>query len=154
MSDSDTFYFLAFPKGDASKITVIDLAYSVSYERGDWANVNDETYYDHKTAIEEAKAMVRALGIEYVPFESRYNSSLNESLIEAIKPLLPQGTIQLHKIESAPFDETIFLYWMSTKHFQAGKIHIEDGVLFHSFKDEEAFSENPTHWAVIPKFLI
>ncbi|MEF1338960.1 hypothetical protein REH81_19630 [Vibrio rotiferianus] len=76
--DNETFYFLAYPGGDHKKITVIDLGFSVEYQRNDWANVNDETYYDHEKAITDARKLADKFGLEYVPFDSRYNSDLSE----------------------------------------------------------------------------
>ena len=65
-------YFLAFPQGHKSKITVIDIIDIMSYERNEFANVNDNTYTTLKDAIDAGKDIARRYGLTYVPFESRY----------------------------------------------------------------------------------
>ncbi|MBD0788185.1 hypothetical protein HUO09_17660 [Vibrio sp. Y2-5] len=71
-------YFIIYPNGDESKITVIDLAQSVSYQRSEWTSVNDENFHDRDEAIETAKALAVKYSLTYLPFESRYNSNLSE----------------------------------------------------------------------------
>lgn len=78
---SETFYFVAFVGEGQQEITVIDLGHSVSYERDDWAVVNDEDFHDHLEAIAYAKALAAQHGLKYRRFESRYNSSLNEKMV-------------------------------------------------------------------------
>lgn len=85
-SNDDVFYFIAYPKGDTSKVTVIDLSYAVSYERGDWATVNDKDFTEHTDAIEHCRALAAKYNLEYVPFDSRYNEELSE-------PSYPQLTL-------------------------------------------------------------
>jgi hypothetical protein len=70
----DGLFFLVFPGGDRSKITVIDLMHCVSYERNDWENVNDNTYYNRDEAIKSARDIADRYGLEYMPFESRYDN--------------------------------------------------------------------------------
>lgn len=65
-------YFLAFPQGDMSKITVIDIMDIMSYERSEFANVNENTYYKLKDAIEAGRDIARRHNLTYIPFESRY----------------------------------------------------------------------------------
>ena len=81
-NNNDTFYFLAYPSGEKDKITVIDLAYCVDYERSDWCNVNDMTFYSHTEAINYARNLAKKHGLKYVLFESRYDHSLNEDDIK------------------------------------------------------------------------
>ncbi len=71
-------YFIANQGGDTSKITVIDLADVTVYERDQFSPVNDDNYHDLKEAIADAKAIANKYDLEYVQFESRYNSELNE----------------------------------------------------------------------------
>lgn len=71
-------YFIANQGGDKSKITVIDLANVTVYERDQFTPVNDENYHDLAEALVDAKAIASKYNLEYVPFESRYNSELNE----------------------------------------------------------------------------
>lgn len=77
----DTFYFLAFVgrSGPTPAVTVIDLAYCVDYEREDWATIGKVNYSDPAIAIARARAFAWVNGYSYKPFESRYDSSLNES---------------------------------------------------------------------------
>jgi len=73
-------YFLCHPNGDRSQITVIDLAHAVSYERRDWANVNSDTFDTPEDAIAAGRDIATRHGLTYLPFESRYDSELNEGL--------------------------------------------------------------------------
>lgn len=74
----DVFYFLIFPRKDISKIQVIDLSYACSYERDEWRNVNDLTFYNPESAIQYARDLAIRHGKEYLPFESRYDSTTSE----------------------------------------------------------------------------
>lgn len=76
--NDDVFYFIAYPSGDTSKVTVIDLSYAVSYEREDWATVNDKDFTEHTDAIDYCRALAEKYNLEYIPFNSRYNSEYNE----------------------------------------------------------------------------
>jgi len=78
MGESETFYFVIHPKGDRSVVTVIDLAICMRYERSDWMAVNDEDFYGRDEAIEHARALAEKYKLRYEPFESRYDSQLNE----------------------------------------------------------------------------
>ncbi|EMY6611267.1 MULTISPECIES: hypothetical protein [Vibrio] len=71
-------YFIANQGGNTSKITVIDLADVTIYERDQFSPVNDDNYHDLTEALADAKAIASKYGLDYVPFESRYNSDLNE----------------------------------------------------------------------------
>ena len=51
MNTDNLFYFVAYMKGK-TKITVIDLSYVVSWERKDWAVVNEKTFTEAEDAIE------------------------------------------------------------------------------------------------------
>lgn len=77
---SDEFYFLTLVKRGEYlfAVTVIDLAYCVDYEREDWKTVNSVNYPNHLDAISAARVFAFNNGYPYKPFESRYNSSLNE----------------------------------------------------------------------------
>ena len=74
------FCFLVFPRGDKTKVTVVDLSYSASYERDYWYNVNKKTYYSAKKAIKAARKKAKKYSLTYIMFESRYNKQLNEEL--------------------------------------------------------------------------
>jgi hypothetical protein len=88
MALDDTFYFVIHPAGDRSAVKVIDLSNSVSYERSEWLAVNDRDFTDRDEAIEHARGLAKKYGLNYVPFESRYNSELNEPYsLELDEPL-------------------------------------------------------------------
>lgn len=76
---NETFYFVAFVR-NRQALTVIDLAYTVDYERNDWDAVNDENFHDPDTAIRYARKLADKYGLEYQLFDSRYDSSLSERL--------------------------------------------------------------------------
>lgn len=78
MSFSDTFYFVIFTSKARTTIKVIDLAYASSYERSEWLAANEENFDTPEDAIEHAKALAAKFNLMYVPFESRYNSELDE----------------------------------------------------------------------------
>lgn len=59
------FYFLCYPRGDRTTITVIDLSYTCSYERDEWSNVNDMTFYTPEVAIEYAKDLAHRHNLKY-----------------------------------------------------------------------------------------
>lgn len=75
----DEFYFVALICGRTA-VTVIDLAYCVDYERDEWRVIDDTNFGDPEDAIRHARWFAKVTGLRYVPFESRYNSSLNEPL--------------------------------------------------------------------------
>ena len=77
--DFDGFYFLCFPSGDKKRVTVIDLMNCVSYERDEWSNVNDNTYYSAEEAIEAGRDIAERFGLEYEPFDSRYGNNSEEA---------------------------------------------------------------------------
>ena len=80
IDEPSTFYFIAHPRGIESKITVIDLSYAASHERGEFCAVNDADYQDLNEALDDAKKIAFKFNLEYQRFESRYNSSLNEKI--------------------------------------------------------------------------
>ncbi|MHD0644115.1 hypothetical protein ACYPKM_00595 [Pseudomonas aeruginosa] len=73
-------YFIVFSDAERRSITVIDLQESVSYERNDWATVNEENFSTHLEAIAYARALAAKYGLRYELFESRYNRELNEEV--------------------------------------------------------------------------
>lgn len=148
----DTFYFLCFPNGDKNTIRVIDLSYDSYHKLNSFVSVNEENYYDHLEAIKVAKEMAIKHNLNYEYFDSRYDSSLSESPIESFKRKEFGNDILLKRIDSAPLNESILLFWDDDNHFEKGKIFIEDDVLFHGLSDGESRSENPTHWAHKPVF--
>ena len=75
---SNMKYFLAHPCGDKSKVTAIDLASCVSYERNEWDCIDDTDFKSHRSAIKHARIFANYHGLQYIPFDSRYDESLNE----------------------------------------------------------------------------
>ena len=76
------FYFICHPKGDRSKLQVVDLQYTLDYEKDDW-DVAVPTDFDNRTdAILWARSLAKGYGLTYNMFESRYDSELNEYLGE------------------------------------------------------------------------
>lgn len=81
---SDTFYFVAF--SDKTTLIVIDLDHCVSYERDDWSVVDEENFTTPEEAIAHARNLAIVNGLNYEPFESRYNKSLNEPKLSLTSP--------------------------------------------------------------------
>ncbi len=74
----EVFYFAIFPDEQKETVTVIDLHYSASHERGDWNNVDSDKFFTAQEAICHAKNVAHCNGLEYIPFDSRYDSRTNE----------------------------------------------------------------------------
>jgi hypothetical protein len=91
---TDTFYFVAFVDNERATVQVIDLGYSVDYQRNHWSLVDDETFTDRDEAIAHGRALATVNGLTYEPFESRYDKSLNEPKLSLTSPRIKQ-----------PFDE-------------------------------------------------
>jgi hypothetical protein len=66
------FYFLAYPRGERDKITVIELDAACAYERAEWDCVSPEDFNDRDEAIRHARALCAGKAREYEMFESRY----------------------------------------------------------------------------------
>jgi hypothetical protein len=83
---SDTFYFVAFKGRDKFTLIVIDLAHCVSYERDEWHVVDEENFTTPEEAIAHARTLAIVNNLNYEPFESRYDKSLNEPAISLTSP--------------------------------------------------------------------
>jgi enolase len=70
----ELFYFLCHPRGDKSVVCVIDLQTCLSYEKSDYALVNDLEWYDRDEAIDYARKLCIKYNLTYEPFESRYDN--------------------------------------------------------------------------------
>jgi hypothetical protein len=79
---NEIIYFLCYPRGNKKQITVIDLQYNMSYERDDWSCVTPHDYLDRDEAICAARYLASKYNLEYLMFESRYDSEQNEYLGE------------------------------------------------------------------------
>lgn len=77
---SEFIYFVVHPYSTRQTLTVVDLQDCVSYERDEWRTVSNQDFDNHLEAIAHAKALAAKYGMRYEPFESRYNSDLNECL--------------------------------------------------------------------------
>lgn len=76
-NDEDFEYFMVHPCCDKSKITVVELSPAVSYQRGEWDNVNDMTFHGEqgkKEAITYARKLAKKYSLVYCCFESRYGT--------------------------------------------------------------------------------
>lgn len=76
------FYFICYPRGDKSKIAVIDLDYCMDYERDEWSTVNKINYDVRDDAIRQARYLAKKYDLKYEMFESRYDSNMDEYLGE------------------------------------------------------------------------
>lgn len=74
---TDTFYFVV-SDDVPSQVKVIDLQCNTSYKRDDFNPVDDRDFNDLNEAIRYAKKIAEINNVRYVPFESRYDRSLNE----------------------------------------------------------------------------
>ena len=68
----ELFYFLCYPRGDKSKIKVIDECENLRYEKNDYSIVNDLEWYNARDAIEYARKLAEQNNLTYEPFDSRY----------------------------------------------------------------------------------
>ena len=80
ITDSPMIYFVVHPSGDRKVITVVDLARSCDYEKGDWCCIDNNEFDNHIAAISYAREIARVNSLSYKPFDSRYDSSLSEPL--------------------------------------------------------------------------
>lgn len=78
MSEEKNFYFIVYPKGDKTRIRVIDLSPSNGHEKNDYALVNEINFYDHLEAISYARQLAEKFKLEYEMFSSDYDDSKNE----------------------------------------------------------------------------
>lgn len=78
----DLFYFLVYPRGDKSQIEVVDLAFAVSWEAGEYCRATPRDYRDRSSAILEARRLAQQYGLKYNLFESRYIRENDEYLGE------------------------------------------------------------------------
>lgn len=78
MSEDEKFiYFIAYPYGDKSKVTVIELSPFASYQRDEWDNVNECTFHGEEgkeDAIIYARKIAKTYNLDYCMFESRYGT--------------------------------------------------------------------------------
>lgn len=76
--ETELFYFICYPKGDKSKIKVIDESETLRYEKDNFSIVNDLEWYNAQEAIEYAKKLAEQNNLTYIPFESRYGQDSEE----------------------------------------------------------------------------
>ncbi|ELP5902259.1 hypothetical protein QTV49_004288 [Vibrio vulnificus] len=74
----ETFFFVAFPYGDKSRVTVIDLSHACGYERGDWASISEHNFNTAPAAIKYARQFAKLNDLVYEEFDSRYCSEYSE----------------------------------------------------------------------------
>lgn len=73
---SNCFYFVIRTRSGG--VTVVDLDHCVDYEREDWRTFDQRNFYKLVDAIAHARNLASYYKLVYEPFESRYDSSLNE----------------------------------------------------------------------------
>ncbi|UKA04883.1 hypothetical protein [Photobacterium damselae] len=76
-SDETNFYVI-YPRGDVSEVSVIDLSVNCLWELSDWSLVISDAFHNHKSAIFYARTFAEINSLKYDPFESRYNRSISE----------------------------------------------------------------------------
>jgi hypothetical protein len=76
---SEIFYFLCYPKGDKSKITVIDEQTDLHYEKYDFSLVNDLEWNNSEDAIDYAKKLAEKYHLTYEPFENRCGEPMHKN---------------------------------------------------------------------------
>lgn len=76
---TDIFYFLCHPRGDKSKITVIDEQESFTNEKYDFSLVNDLEWNNSEEAIDYAKKLANKHNLVYEPFENRCGEQIHKS---------------------------------------------------------------------------
>lgn len=73
------FYFLCYPKGDKTKITVIDMSENDRDEKTDFSLVNRLEWDNWNDAALYGISLAHKYNLEYEPFESRYNNTSEDS---------------------------------------------------------------------------
>ena len=73
-------YFACYPRGDKTKVTVIDVQYAD--EMHEWSVAHPNDFYVRDEAIEFTRQFAETHGLTYVLFESRYDNEKNEYLGE------------------------------------------------------------------------
>lgn len=71
-------YFMCYPRGNESRVTVVDLREGSLYEIDEWRRPDDETFASRDEAIMHARNFAFNHNKEYVLFNSRYDESMNE----------------------------------------------------------------------------
>jgi hypothetical protein len=72
------FYFLCYPSGDRTRITVIDEFESSRYEKNDYALVNDLEWDNSENAIAYGRTLAEKYNLIYEPFKPRCGNINNE----------------------------------------------------------------------------
>lgn len=76
----ETFFFACHPCGNKDEITVVDLAYQMSYKKHEWDCVNDKELHDAEDACKYARALAEKYGLKYIPFDSRYGDDYEDDV--------------------------------------------------------------------------
>jgi hypothetical protein len=72
---NEYIYFICFYRdSERSAITVVDLQQDMSYEKQDFAIVNENEYDTREEAIESARDIAKRHNLQYIPFVSRYRN--------------------------------------------------------------------------------
>ena len=76
---NEIFYFLCHPKGDKTRICVIDEQESLHYEKYDFSLVNDMEWDNSEEAIDYAKKLAVKYDLVYEEFENRCGEKIHKS---------------------------------------------------------------------------
>jgi hypothetical protein len=72
---SGYIYFICYPRGDKSKITVAYESIACDYEIRDYALASRQRWYESKPAIEYCKQLAKEFNLTYVPFDDEDGNS-------------------------------------------------------------------------------
>jgi hypothetical protein len=59
-------YYIVYPKGDRSKISVVEIDYHLTYELSDYAVASRNSYFSEREAITNAKNLARDNKLTYI----------------------------------------------------------------------------------------
>jgi hypothetical protein len=72
MYDDNGLYYIIYPAGDKTKLTVLFLSYTMNYEIGDYSLASRKEFNDKKEAIAHAKYLAVKHGLKYESDEPQY----------------------------------------------------------------------------------
>lgn len=62
---SDSKFFIIYPRGDKTKLKVLELSWACADEISEFARASREQFWDRSEAVEHAKNLARSHGLEY-----------------------------------------------------------------------------------------
>ena len=92
--DEEDFHLLYFAvMKNSTSVTVVDLQSNMMYLRDDWNVISDDNFNDFDDAFLQAVKFASVVSCKYSVFESRYDSSSNQTLLSAAEVLLKWGVM-------------------------------------------------------------